>query len=544
MLASDPTTTKLPFPIAAVALTPQARLALLPARLLRPWLCAALLESALARVDLACLYPLYRQRGSLPFHPRLMLLLALFCIADGLPSPADWALMANRDGPTRWLLWGIEPSPSACYAFRDRLGVDVLLELNRQVLALARQDRLTPANRAAIDGTLQEAHASRHHLVNQSRIEQGLLALAEPVAPADDSAVHPSASPSPDSPGLVAATTQQQPLQSSTLSDPAAKQTRRPVRPGHTAAGRARQRQRWLRAQQQMQQRQARNQQKRKSKQTDPKKILISPTDSEAALGRDKRGVFRPLYNAQLAADLDSELILGYEVFAQPNDNGLLPIMLECCERLLGQRLDLSLVDAGYTGGQELTKAEQAGVEVLGPCAGQGETSKEADSPTAKSAFRYEQERDEYICPQGKTLRCVGQSRQKRSSVELVVLKEYRCTAEHCQNCPRKQECCPKSQRGRSISRSEHEGAIERLRQRMSEPENKKKYKRRAASVERLFGDGKEQRGMQRVSGRGLNAARIQLGLTVLQHNLRVLGRAMQLAHTQKDAPPSLRQSA
>ena len=95
------------------------------------------------------------------------------------------------------------------------------------------------------------------------------------------------------------------------------------------------------------------------------------------------------------------------------------------------------------------------------------------------------------MCPEGKTMERVGQSKQKRSSVELVVLEQYRTAPGECAKCPRQQECCPKSKQGRSISRSEHEAAIKRLRARMSKAENKQKYKRRAATVERVFGDGK-----------------------------------------------------
>ena len=86
-----------------------------------------------------------------------MLQLALFCVAEGKPYPSDWADMANRDGPTRWLVRGIEPSCSTCYAFRDRLGEHALLELNHQVLSLAQRLRLTTAQAASIDGSLIEA---------------------------------------------------------------------------------------------------------------------------------------------------------------------------------------------------------------------------------------------------------------------------------------------------------------------------------------------------------------------------------------------------
>jgi len=586
--APTPAANLFSFPVAAVPLSPEQRQALLPARLRAPWITARWLDQATDRLELSCFNQLYRRRrGSWPFSPLLLLKLALFCIADGLPSPSDWAQMANRDGPCRWLTWGLEPSASACYSFRNRLGPELLLQLNRQVLALAMADGLTPARRGAIDGTLQEANASRYRLVNAQRLQHGLQLLEQPlpVAPQDAPMPPPAAAtaalaeptsgnavalaePAPGNavalaeptPGNRTIPQPQRPDQGPLLpvgpsaaglaapaatvppavAEPAAGQPRRPVRPGRTQAGRQQQRQRWQRAQQELQQRQARNQGKRASKRTDPAKIVLSPTDPEAAVGRDKRGVFRPLYNAQMVADLDSELILGYEAFAQQNDNGLLPVMLQRSEQLLGHKLELALTDAGYTGGQELSQAEQADVVVLGPCAGQ--SSDEAASPKQlpKSAFRYDAERDVYVCPEGKTLACVGQSQQKRSSVELVVLKSYRCEAQQCQSCPRQQQCCPKSRQGRSVSRSEHEGAIER----MEQPENKQTYKRRAATVERLFGDGKEQRGLQRVRGRGLEQARIQLALTVLQHNLRILGRAMETAAQQRGDPPRERRVA
>jgi hypothetical protein len=536
MLATQTThANSFPFCCAAVPLSPEQRQALLPCRLGQAWLRAQWLEQALTRLDLSCLARLYRARGSLPFPPQLLLLLALFCIADNLASPSDWAEMANRDGPCRWLLGGIEPSTSVCYAFRDRLSESCLLDLNRQVLALAQADGLGPSNRAAIDGTLQEASASRHHLVNQQRLEQGLRELQEPAASASGAVEPPAASQQ------TAATLQTQPMvpASPTTNDSACQRgrARRAARPARTKTGRSRQRQRWEYAKEQLQKKQARNHKKRSSKRRDPKKIVVSPTDPEAAIGLDKLGVFRPLYNTQLVADLDSDLILGYEVLPQQNDSGVLGMILDRTESWLGHRLELALVDGAYVGGQDLSEAENRGVQILGPIAAEPKSKQ-----LPKSAFSYDAERDEYVCPEGKRMACVGQSKQKRSSVELVVLGQYRCTQGECQQCPQRQQCCPRSKQGRSISRSEHEGAVERLKERMSREENKQKYKRRAATVERLFGDGKEKRGMKRVHGRGLKNARIQLALTVLQHNLRVLSSASQAATKHKGDPPLQRQ--
>ena len=179
--------TLFPFPVAAVPFAEPTRQALWPTRLTSAWLTSAWLtarwlDMAVDRLDLSCLAPLYRRRGSLPFSPLLMLKLALFCIAEGFSSPLDWADRANRDGPCRWLAWGIEPSVSACYSFRDRLGDEQLLELNRQALQLMQTDGITQATSGALDGTLIEANASRHHLVNQQRLERGLQSLDESVS--------------------------------------------------------------------------------------------------------------------------------------------------------------------------------------------------------------------------------------------------------------------------------------------------------------------------------------------------------------------------
>ena len=56
----------------------------------------------------------------------------------------------------------------------------------------------------------------------------------------------------------------------------------------------------------------------------DAEKIVISTSDFQAALGRDKEKVFRPLYNLQVVQDIESPLVLGYEVFAQATDAGTL----------------------------------------------------------------------------------------------------------------------------------------------------------------------------------------------------------------------------
>src|SRR5262249_39757430 len=83
---------------------------------------------------------------------------------------------------------------------------------------------------------------------------------------------------------------------------------------GKTPAGRRRQRRHYVKIQKGLRRRQAVNRLRPSSKRKPDGKVLISPGDPEAPLGLDKEKVYRPLYNVQLVADIDSPLVLTYLV--------------------------------------------------------------------------------------------------------------------------------------------------------------------------------------------------------------------------------------
>ena len=93
-------------------------------------------------------------------------------------------------------------------------------------------------------------------------------------------------------------------------------------------------------------------------------RLVVSAADPEAAVGLDKEKVLRPLYNVQVLDDLDSPFVLGYEVFAQPNDAGLLGALLRRTRESVGHGLQAVLVDPAYAGGADLRAAAVAGVTV------------------------------------------------------------------------------------------------------------------------------------------------------------------------------------
>lgn len=271
--------------------------------------------AAVNLLDVSEFLAAYHGQGSLPYRPDVLLRVVLYEMRLGIRSPAQWWHDATESVPVRWLLQGYKPSRTVWYDFRDRLA-PWLESFNEQVLAHAIDAGITPATRCSVDGTLIAANASRHRLVNAATLQKRSTLLDQVVA-ADQQ------------PPTVA--NQQPPA--ADQQPPAADQQPQPppALPGWlapTASGRLEQQQRYHQAQKRMGELQMRNRQKRSSKRKLADKIVVSVSDPQAALGRDKEKVYRPLYNVQLVDDLDSPLILSYGVFAQPNDNGTLEPML------------------------------------------------------------------------------------------------------------------------------------------------------------------------------------------------------------------------
>ncbi|GHO98568.1 hypothetical protein KSF_086160 [Reticulibacter mediterranei] len=104
--------------------------------------------------------------------------------------------------------------------------------------------------------------------------------------------------------------------------------------------------------------------------------------------------------------------------------------------------------------------------------------------------FRYEPERDVYICPTGKELRF-----DRAHSTERAL--RYRARAKECNCCPLKAQCTTNLQ-GRSLCRSVEETILERVRSYQDLESYKKALRKRQVWVEPLFAEGKDWHGMRR----------------------------------------------
>jgi transposase len=104
--------------------------------------------------------------------------------------------------------------------------------------------------------------------------------------------------------------------------------------------------------------------------------------------------------------------------------------------------------------------------------------------------FRYDAERDVYICPAGKELRW-----DRPHSTERQL--RYRARAKDCNHCPLKAQCTT-SKQGRTLCRSVYEDYLDRVRAYHATEAYKKAYRKRSVWVEPLFAEGKDWHGMRR----------------------------------------------
>lgn len=519
----------------------------LPAELLR---LARTIDSLVDRLDLAALVGSFSGRGSPANRPDLMLKAVLFFTQRGIHSPAAWFLHSRDSRAVAWLLRGLRPSRDCFYCFRQRLS-PFIDDLNRQLLRLAHDFGLLVEAVPVLDGTLIAANSSRRKTVNLATLTDRLEQLLGTIAGdegADDERANDTpgaAEPTPAKavPAKVAPVVQSP--AAAPLNDPVAPLPV-PLKPAgsssagdeppgwmaKTSQGKKRQRQRYLKAEKELRRLLEENSRRRKEDRKQHKDVRISLGDPEATLGLDKERVYRPVYNVQAAVDLNTDFYLGYGVFSGKHDGATLEPMLRRVGGLVPWALILwVLVDAGYTSGRNLRRMEQQGVLLIGPV-GENDYTKskkkgESSKQTPKSAFRWDQGRGVYVCPEGHDLVKVRVETKTRQGQQERHTR-YQCKGGHCPGCPRQQGCTKNPQAGRMVMRNEYEEEINRQRERMQQPQAQQWYKKRKEQAERGFADAKEHRHLRRLSARGQAAAQMQVGLVCLTHNMVVFDQLLQ----------------
>jgi transposase len=147
------------------------------------------------------------------------------------------------------------------------------------------------------------------------------------------------------------------------------------------------------------------------------------------------------------------------------------------------------------------------------------------DDSLSSSAFQWDEQQDEYRCPQGHALRSEWRPfKRPRTHITKADTINYTSRQSDCARCPMKARCCPNTP-NRKITRSIYEAARDVARD-IAKTRLYRQSRKDRKKVEMLFAHLKRILNLTRLRLRGLNGARDEFLLAATAQNLRRMGKS------------------
>jgi transposase len=356
------------------------------------------LREVLDRLDLEAFHRSYRaERGQPPFHPALMVGLYLYGAMRRTYSSRRLAELCQRDLGCIYLVGRATPDFHTIAEFRQRFSAE-LKDLFLQVLLLCREAGLVRLGHVSLDGTKVRANASKHKAMSYGRMLQKEPQLAAEVdrileegrrQDAEEDAEH-----GPDDDGW-------------SLPDELKETSRRleKIRQGKARL-------------------EALFQEKAREKGRDPDEARVPEraqtnfTDPESRIMSTPDG-FQQCYNAQVAVDAESQVIVACEVSNAPPDVQRLRPMLAQLHQNIGHYPGQLTADAGYASEANFAALANADVHAVIALRRYHRDEPPDADPAAKRATRRwphrNQMRERLATPEGKAI-----YRYRKQTVEPV----------------------------------------------------------------------------------------------------------------------------
>jgi transposase len=205
----------------------------------------------------------------------------------------------------------------------------------------------------------------------------------------------------------------------------------------------------------------------------------INTTDPDAIKFKGRQGKHTG-YNGQVVTDELNGLIVSADVVNESNDLNQFSKQIDNANQNLDTPCKTAVADAGYAKVDDIITTTDKGIDVIVPSQKQAAHNPK-DDPFGKDKFTYDKDKDEYICPEGKTL-TYYKARSQRNHAEYKI-----STHKDCLNCKHFGKCT-NSKIGRTITRLNNEELKEKLEARYSSDEGQAFYKKRKSKVELQFG--------------------------------------------------------
>ena len=238
----------------------------------------------------------------------------------------------------------------------------------------------------------------------------------------------------------------------------------------------------------------------------------VNVTDPESRFMKNKKGRIEFSYNVQITVDRKG-FILANDVCKDEIDvKQLQPQVSQTEENIEGlpEKVPWSF-DNGYYEGSNIKFLDDEKINGFIP-----DNEKKTVSPYDKQNFTYDQIEDEYICPEGQSATFLGERYDKSKKKTVRLYK-----GEKCKTCPHQKMCTKRKDGIRYIKSYPYEIERNAMNQKMNTEKGKEIYKLRALTVEPVFGDIKENKGIRGFLTRGNRTVKTEFNLVCMASNLR-----------------------
>jgi len=255
---------------------------------------------------------------------------------------------------------------------------------------------------------------------------------------------------------------------------------------------------------------------KQKQARTKAEKELLrnnthNTTDQDAKLQKMKKGrTFQPAYNGQIATS--NQIIVAYDVTDDGVDTNLLMPMIEKTENISKKKVEKVKADASYFSADNLDSITEKKIDAYIPDQAKSLEERQARNNEIpeydRRNFKYDQVRDEFICPENKRLPLIEGGGK---------IKKYICS--DCLGCPAKAQCA-KGKNRQICFNHKFEKYKSEMREKLNSQEGKSKYLERMSDVEPAFGNLIANQKAGYFLCRGKPMVKIEFGLSCIAHNL------------------------
>ena len=256
-----------------------------------------------------------------------------------------------------------------------------------------------------------------------------------------------------------------------------------------------------------------------------------SKTDVDATFMHMKEDHMRnaqlkPGYNVQIG--VDSEYIVGVDVFSERSDSGTLIPFLTKVQQQMGYSYPSITADSGYESEEIydfLEKNQQ--IPYIKPQTYEQWKKRSFKKDISKREnMKYEETTDTYICDAGNVLSSIGTKKKLSSTGYESEITIYEC--EHCEKCPQKKNCT-KAKGNKKLYVSKKFIEKRQVSYENIISETGIEYRRnRSIQVEGAFGVLKQDYGFQRFLLRGKIKVKVELLLLCFGYNINKLHNKIQ----------------